>query len=88
MTPEQVRKGDEKMIGAIIGDIRNAVSIGGDSDTLAAITGGIAGAYYGVPAAIRKQALKFLDERLRKILTGFESAYSPALNKEKKSIYT
>ena len=30
--------------------IRNAVSIGGDSDTIAAITGSIAGAFYGVPA--------------------------------------
>ena len=52
--------------------IRNAVSIGGDSDTLAAITGGIAEAYYGVPANIRKHALTFLDERLLEILEGFE----------------
>ena len=29
--------------------IRNAISIGGDSDTIAAITGGIAEAYYGIP---------------------------------------
>ena len=29
--------------------IRNAISIGGDSDTIAAIAGGIAGAFYGVP---------------------------------------
>ena len=42
--------------------IRNAISIGGDSDTLAAITGGIAEAYYGIPAEIRKHALTFLDE--------------------------
>lgn len=34
--------------------IRNAISIGGDSDTLACITGAIAGAYYGVPNNIRK----------------------------------
>lgn len=33
--------------------IRNAISIGGDSDTLAAITGGIAEAYYGIPTDIR-----------------------------------
>lgn len=37
--------------------IRNAISIGGDSDTLAAITGGIAGAYYRIPADIRNQAI-------------------------------
>lgn len=55
--------------------IRNAISIGGDSDTLAAITGGIAEAYYGIPDVIRKTALKFLDERLLKILVSFEDAY-------------
>lgn len=55
--------------------IRNAISIGGDSDTLAAITGGIAEAYYGIPDQIRKTALKFLDERLLKILVDFEEVY-------------
>ena len=29
--------------------IRNAISIGGDSDTIAAVVGGIAAAYYGIP---------------------------------------
>jgi len=61
--------------------IRNAISIGGDSDTLAAITGGIAEAYYGIPIEIRKYALTFLDERLFKILTDFENKYPPALEK-------
>lgn len=61
--------------------IRNAISIGGDSDTLAAITGSIAEAYYGVPTDIRKHALTFLDERLLKILTDFENVYPPALEK-------
>ena len=37
--------------------IRNAISIGGDSDTIAAIAGSIAEAYYGVPSEIRKHAL-------------------------------
>ena len=55
--------------------IRNAVSIGGDSDTLAAITGGIAEAYYGVPTEIRKHALTFLDETLLGILNAFENKY-------------
>ncbi|SBW06078.1 Type I restriction-modification system, M subunit [uncultured Eubacteriales bacterium] len=61
--------------------IRNAISIGGDSDTLAAITGGIAEAYYGIPTEIRKHALTFLDERLLGILNTFESKYPPALEK-------
>ena len=42
--------------------IRNAISLGGDSDTLACITGGIAGAYYGtVPG--------FISEKVKQILT-------------------
>lgn len=55
--------------------IRNAISIGGDSDTIAAITGSIAEAYYGVPANLREDACAFLDERLLKILTTFEARY-------------
>ncbi|WP_019155474.1 N-6 DNA methylase [Robertmurraya massiliosenegalensis] len=59
--------------------IRNAISIGGDSDTLAAITGGIAEAYYGIPTNIRKHALTFLDERLMKILIDFENVFAPKI---------
>ncbi len=61
--------------------IRNAISIGGDSDTLAAITGGIAGVYYGIPTDIRKHALTFLDERLLKILVEFENNYPSKMEK-------
>ena len=53
--------------------IRNAISIGGDSDTLAAITGGVAEAYYGVPAALSQAARGYLDERLLDILERFEA---------------
>lgn len=55
--------------------IRLAVSIGGDSDTIAAITGGIAGAYYGVPDDLRTKALTYLPKDLRDILVEFEAAY-------------
>lgn len=61
--------------------IRNAISIGGDSDTIAAITGGIAEAYYGVPTDIRKLALTFLDERLLRILLDFENVFPSQLEK-------
>ena len=44
--------------------IRNAISLGGDSDTLAAITGSIAEAAYGIPKPIAETALSYLDERL------------------------
>lgn len=55
--------------------VRNAVSIGGDSDTIAAITGSIAEAYYGIPSKIREKALSFLDETLLEILRKFEKKY-------------
>lgn len=61
--------------------IRNAISVGGDSDTLAAITGGIAEAYYGIPTEIRKHALTFLDERLLKVLVEFENKYPSKMEK-------
>lgn len=52
--------------------IRNAISVGGDSDTLAAITGGIAEAYYGIPETIRQSAEKYLNPELLTILREFE----------------
>lgn len=55
--------------------LRNAVSIGGDSDTIAAIAGGVAEAYYDVPKKIRNAAEAYLDEKLLKILRDFESKY-------------
>jgi ADP-ribosylglycohydrolase len=44
--------------------IRNAISLGGDSDTLAAITGSIAEAAYGIPTEIHDKALGYLDAPL------------------------
>ncbi len=62
--------------------IRNAISIGGDSDTIAAITGSIAEAYYGIPADIRKLALTFLDAAQLSTLNAFESKYGIILEKD------
>lgn len=47
--------------------IRNAISLGGDSDTLAAITGSIAEAAYGVPDWITDKAMNYLDSPLREV---------------------
>lgn len=47
--------------------IRNAISLGGDSDTLAAIAGSIAEAYYGVPDDLVEKALGYLDDELLEI---------------------
>jgi type I restriction enzyme M protein len=55
--------------------VRNAVSIGGDSDTIAAITGAVAEAYYGVPDRIRAKAESYLDSTLLDILRRFEERY-------------
>jgi ADP-ribosylglycohydrolase len=56
--------------------VRLAISLGGDSDTIACITGGIAQAYYGgVPDSIREQALARLDDRLCGVLEEFESRF-------------
>ncbi|MDR2425261.1 MAG: ADP-ribosylglycohydrolase family protein [Prevotellaceae bacterium] len=51
--------------------VRLAVSIGGDSDTIAAITGSIAEAFYGIPEHIKIQALRYLPEDMKNILSNF-----------------
>ena len=47
--------------------IRNAISLGGDSDTLAAITGSIAEAAWGIPDWIKEKAWSYLDEPLKDV---------------------
>ena len=54
--------------------IRNAISLGGDSDTLAAITGSIAEAAYGVPEWIKRKAVDYLDEELKTIYERWKSS--------------
>lgn len=51
--------------------IRNAISLGGDSDTLAAITGSIAEAAYNIPEEIKEKALTFLDKPLLNVYGRF-----------------
>lgn len=51
--------------------IRNAISIGGDSDTLGAITGAVAGAYYGVPEEIEEKAIAYLDITCKAVIKRF-----------------
>lgn len=55
--------------------IRNAISIGGDSDTLAAITGAVAEAYYGMTDSETKAVTKRLDPILLKVLLHFEKRF-------------
>lgn len=55
--------------------VRNAVSIGEDSDTLAAIAGSIAEAYYGMPENIEIEGLGFLPSRLKYAVKRFEKQF-------------
>ena len=56
--------------------IRNAISLGGDSDTLACITGGIAEAFYGgVPAEITRNVEQILASDLWEITEQFRAKY-------------
>ncbi|HNS16041.1 MAG TPA: ADP-ribosylglycohydrolase family protein, partial [Syntrophorhabdaceae bacterium] len=56
--------------------IRLAVSLGGDSDTIACMTGGMAEAYYGgVPEGIQEQVFRKLDDRQKGIVKEFLALY-------------
>jgi ADP-ribosylglycohydrolase len=52
--------------------IRLAISLGGDSDTIAAITGGIAEAFYGkIPENITQEVKKRIPDEWKKIIEKF-----------------
>jgi ADP-ribosylglycohydrolase len=56
--------------------VRKAVSIGGDSDTIACITGGIAEAFYkSIPEQVIKKTLALLDQRLKTVTIEFTGKY-------------
>jgi ADP-ribosylglycohydrolase len=55
--------------------IRNAISLGGDSDTLACITGSIAEAFYGVPDWIEAEVFHRLDAPLAAVTRAFGQRY-------------
>lgn len=56
--------------------IKKAISIGGDSDTIACICGAVAEAFYGgVPQAIEDKVRSLLDERINKVLAEFMTRY-------------
>ena len=56
--------------------VRKAISLGGDSDTIACIAGGIAEAFYGgVPQAIVDQGKSYLPEEYIKIIEDFRDLY-------------
>lgn len=56
--------------------IRNAVSLGGDTDTLGAITGSIAEAYYGIPEWLMTECRKRINRDMRVVLDDFNDVLS------------
>jgi ADP-ribosylglycohydrolase len=56
--------------------VRNAVSLGGDSDTLACIAGSLAEAYYGpLPELIRFEAMQRLPAAFKTVIRTFSGLY-------------
>ena len=53
------------------GTVRNAISLGGDTDTIASMAASIADAYYGIPSEIEKHALAFLPDAFRDVIEEF-----------------
>lgn len=68
--------------------IRNAISLGGDADTLACMTGGIAEAYYGIPEEFMEYKKRYLTNDLITIVDDFQTKYQEKTTKtEKKDIF-
>lgn len=55
--------------------IRNAICIGGDSDTIGCITGGMAEAFHGIPKDIYDKGISYLNAELRAVVEKFEEKY-------------
>ena len=55
--------------------IRNAVSIGGDSDTIAAIAGSVSEAHWGVPRRFADKALSFIEPEMAQVVQEFWQRY-------------
>ena len=56
--------------------IRNAVSLGGDCDTLTCIAGAMAEAFFGVPEDLKQTCREYLDETMLEVMERFEKRIS------------
>lgn len=56
----------------VIDAIRNAVSLGGDTDTTACIAGGIAEGFYGCPDDLHEECVKRIPADMREVLFAFD----------------
>lgn len=55
--------------------VRRAVSMGGDSDTIAAMAGSVAEAYFGIPENLEREAYRRLDRNLGDVVRRFHAFY-------------
>jgi type I restriction enzyme M protein len=53
--------------------VRNAISLGGDTDTQGAISGSIAEAYFGIPIELEDEAMTYLTPKLETIYYAFNT---------------
>ncbi len=67
--------------------IRNAVSLGGDTDTLAAITGSIAEAFYGIPDKLLEECRERVDKDILAVLNEFDRIRENLMNTEEQEDY-
>ncbi len=59
--------------------IRAAVSVGGDSDTIACMAAGLAGAYWGIPRQVAEDVARKVGTEQLEIMTAFERRFPTAL---------
>ena len=55
--------------------VRNAISLGGDSDTIACMAGAVAAAFFGIPKDIREAAQPFLEGEVKRVYQAFIQRY-------------
>lgn len=67
--------------------IRNAISLGGDSDTIGCITGSIAEAFFGIPERIYRKGMSYLPSSLKVVVEEFERKYGNRIIKEELNMY-
>jgi type I restriction enzyme M protein len=56
--------------------VRNAVSLGGDTDTLAAIAGAMGEAFFGMPDELKTEAKKRVGEDMAEVMARFDDTKS------------
>ena len=67
--------------------IRNAVSLGGDTDTIAAIAGAMGEAFYGMPLLLKARCRDRLEEKMLEVLDRFDHLIGRTSQDEPKEQY-